>query len=69
MTKLFLDKPGQWLVDHTNDPVIKRRLAMIMIYIAHLFLIYMPFSGEGLGVYLLSYFALIYAAVIALEET
>lgn len=64
----FFDNPGQWLVKKVSEKKIKNRLAMLMIYIAHVFLLYLPFSGEGVGVYLLSYFALVYAAIIVLEE-
>lgn len=63
----FLDwqaeRISQWL-----NPQRTRRLAVVMVDLALLFLLYLPFSGEPFAIFLMSQLALLFAGAIAVVE-
>lgn len=57
------DRIGEWLT-----PERTRRVAVAMVDLSLAFLLYLPFSGEPLAIFLMSQLALLFAGCIAVVE-
>lgn len=57
------DRVGDWLT-----PQRTRRVAVVMVDVSLLFLLYLPFSGEPLAIFLMSQLALFFAGAVAVVE-
>lgn len=66
MLKL-IDKQAEWIKDKFS-PQNQMRIGVVMIWVSLCFLIYTPFSGEQIGIYLMSFLALFYGGVMAVIE-
>lgn len=66
MTKHF-DHVGHWIGEHF-DPIWQLRTGVLMIVISIAFFIYMPFSGEQIGIYLMSALAMLFSAPIMISD-